>query len=86
MHYYLIQAQDILNEHDIADTSSFEIGVYAGAPIILIVVAVLTSLIAFFGCCGAVKVAVGMVFFVAALSSFMIQSNGRKEIFDIIDK
>jgi len=48
-------AQDILNEHDIGDTSSFEIGVYAGAPIILIVVAVLTSLIAFFGCCGAVK-------------------------------
>ena len=34
----------------------FNISLYTGAPIILIVVAVITSLIAFFGCCGAVKV------------------------------
>lgn len=33
----------------------FNISLYTGAPIILIVVAVITSLIAFFGCCGAVK-------------------------------
>jgi len=45
-------AEDILSEHDI---NGFDLGVYAGAPIILIVIAVIVSLIAFFGCFGALK-------------------------------
>jgi len=47
-------AQDILDEHKV-DTSGFDLGVYASAPVILIVVAVIVSLIAFFGCFGALK-------------------------------
>jgi len=43
-------AQDMIDSGE-----DFNISLYTGAPIILIVVAVITSLIAFFGCCGAVK-------------------------------
>jgi len=47
-------AEDVLNENNI-DTNGFDLGVYAGAPIILIVIAVIVSLIAFFGCFGALR-------------------------------
>jgi len=47
-------AQQILNENDI-NTEGFDISVYASAPVVLIVVAVIVALIAFFGCFGAIK-------------------------------
>jgi len=45
-------AQQVIDD---SGENDFNISLYTGAPIILIVVAVVTSLIAFFGCCGAVK-------------------------------
>jgi len=47
-------ASDVLNDYG-ADTSGVDIGLYSSAPYILIAVAVIVSLIAFFGCCGAIK-------------------------------
>merc|ERR1711962_700736 len=45
-------AQGVLNDNNI---HAFDISIYASAPVILIVVAVIVSLIAFFGCFGALK-------------------------------
>jgi len=47
-------AQGVLNDNNI-HTEGFDISIYASAPVILIVVAVIVSLIAFFGCFGALK-------------------------------
>ena len=48
-------AQEVLDNNNI-HTEGFDISVYASAPIVLIIVAVIVSLIAFFGCFGALKV------------------------------
>jgi len=48
------KAEDVINDQG-GDISGFDIGVYASAPIILIVIAVIVTIIAFFGCCGAIK-------------------------------
>jgi len=45
-------AQGVLNDNNI---HAFDISIYASAPVILIVVAVIVSLIAFLGCFGALK-------------------------------
>jgi len=47
-------AQEVLDNNNI-HTEGFDISVYASAPIVLIIVAVIVSLIAFFGCFGALK-------------------------------
>eukprot|EP00088_Acartia_fossae_P023820 TRINITY_DN2481_c0_g1_i3.p1 TRINITY_DN2481_c0_g1~~TRINITY_DN2481_c0_g1_i3.p1 ORF type:complete len:274 (+),score=63.35 TRINITY_DN2481_c0_g1_i3:74-895(+) len=47
-------AQSVLDQQGV-DISGFDLGIYAGAPIILIVAGVITSIIAFLGCCGAIK-------------------------------
>lgn len=47
-------ASNVLNDNGV-DTSGFDIGLYSSAPYILIAVAVIVALIAFFGCCGAIK-------------------------------
>lgn len=47
-------AQNVLTDNNI-DTSAFDLGIYAGAPTLLIIVAVIVTLIAFFGCFGAIK-------------------------------
>ena len=38
------------------DVTGFDLGIYAGAPILLIIIAILVVVISFFGCCGAFKV------------------------------
>jgi len=48
------KAEDVMNDQGV-DMNGFDIGVYASAPIILIVIAVIVTIIAFFGCCGAMK-------------------------------
>jgi len=47
-------AQGVLNDNNI-HTEGFDISIYASAPVILIVVAVIVSLTAFLGCFGALK-------------------------------
>merc|ERR1712200_222239 len=48
------KATDVLDTNGV-DTSGWDIGLYSSAPYILIAVAVIVSLISFFGCCGAIK-------------------------------
>merc|ERR1712126_642527 len=75
-------AQDILDEHKV-DTSGFDLGVYASAPVILIVVAVIVSLIAFFGCFGALKESKCLLitYFVILLAIFITAIVGAVLIF-----
>jgi len=51
------EAKEALDKQDIADIpeDGFDIGLYAGAPIVLIVGALVVSIASFFGCFGALK-------------------------------
>jgi len=75
-------AQTVLNDNNI-DTSAFDLGLYAGAPVILIVVAVIVSLIAFFGCFGALKESrcLLITYFVILLAIFIAAIVGAVLIF-----
>jgi len=75
-------AQTVLNDNNI-DTSGFDLGLYAGAPVILIVVAVIVSLIAFFGCFGALKESrcLLITYFVILLAIFIAAIVGAVLIF-----
>jgi len=67
------EAQDAINANTDINTDSFDLGIYAGAPILLIVVAVLVSIIAFFGCFGAMKESKCLLitYFIIVLSIFI---------------
>merc|ERR1711860_231730 len=73
-------AEDVLSQ---SGYSGFDLGVYAGAPVILIVVAVIVTLIAFFGCFGAVKESrcLLITYFVILLAIFIAAIVGAVLVF-----
>jgi len=73
-------AEDVLSQF--GDTG-FDLGVYAGAPVILIVVAIIVTLIAFFGCFGALKESrcLLITYFVILLAIFIAAIVGAVLIF-----